>query len=939
MSREFLSFLIPALALAVPFMPLVVLLYWYTHVRHKLSSNRQVIRTKELSFFFMRTLQDQWRLGAHWVASWLPAVVMGLGAAVSAVSLITLLHSDPTTIRELLGFTPEGLEKYVRPVFFGFLGAYMFMLQTTLRRYLDDDLDIDTYIVVSVRMLTAFIVCFVGGFILPATLDTGLKVTLAVFVYGASFVFGVMPEQGFETILRIVGGWLGERFRGVDTHSDDLRQCLNLDRVRLARLDVENVKTVSDLAYVEIERLAQKTRYDLQSIFYWVDRAIFYSQLGESPLRQALESCGVNTFSAFEGVFRDSEARAYIEKQLTGAAGGGDSPARHVGLDVAFAAMQQIPNAGLVRLFMRYKTMQVAGAFEAANRAAALIRLGRYDQAVAEYNAALERNPLDPTLLTQRGRAQAMVAQQYMQKGLFAQGQSIFDLALHDLQRALDILPVSWEARWERARVLLMHKPYLFDRAAIDEKLSQAIADLEQARRHNDQELGIVNLLAQVYLEQGRPNCALSEMEKALAPRRYDALAHVRAAAGLLAARAAIACAQAEPSEHVVFLNAAWQHIGQARSLMPRSALLFLTEALYHHVANPGARQEERLLELALQPGEVRLSAPDVDVADPWFQAHVRVEQPDLVYEMWGDLCQDRREYDTALACFTQAIALNPARVSARMRRGALYARFGDLDAALADYEFLIRELDYQSPDVYMACARTRSLLSLHDPAQRRQAEHDLERAMAMSPHDPRPPIHWGDWLRLLERYGEALEAYKRAEELLQLSGDDAVWLDLWVGRSLAYSGLGDRRQARRALEQADQRAHGPSHRPPELWIGWGVWHGLEANRPESQMSAFDAFAHLADQPALATVDAADLKQMSETLQRIKGQMNTLDRAAQARLSIAQIRVAIWMGDSTERIVEWIDAWRSDVMTLSNEKQRNNLQTLWDGLQEFKRFV
>ncbi|MBN1933973.1 MAG: tetratricopeptide repeat protein [Anaerolineae bacterium] len=943
MSRPFLTFLIPSLIITVPYLPVMLLLYWYTHVRRKLTSDQQVIRTKDLSFFFMRALGEQWKLGPHLLMSLLPSSVMGIGAWLASISLVTLLWDDASAV--LPNLSVDALVKYIRPTFFGFLGAYFFMLQTTLRRYLDDDLGIDTHLIIAVRMLSALIVSFIGGFVLPAEYEGAINISLAVFVYGASFIFGVMPERGFDTLYRIVSGWLGERFRGQNAQHDDLQACLNLDRVRTARLNVENVQTIDDLAHAEIERLAQKTRFDLQTIFYWVDRAIFYSQFKDSPTGQTLETCGVHTFSAFEQIYRDTEARAHIETQLAQPQSADDE--KSMGLDVAYTAMLQVPNAHLVRLFTRYKASQAVGAFEATNRAAALARMDRHEEAVAEYSDALERNPLDPTLLTRRGAAWSQLAQQRMRDKDFVGGRDAFERALHDLQRALDILPTSWEACLTRARVLLGQKPYLFDRAVIAERLAQAEQDLLSAIKHNDEELTLINALGQVYIEQGEYRKARTLIEKALDAKRYQSPPHVRTTAELIAARALIAQAQAhDDGVRERLLQRAHGHISQAQAQMPRSAMLFATQALYHHVANPGSKQEERFLELALDPGQVPIL--DADPADPAFRIHLSVDATDDLYDMWGDLCAQRGDHATALACYTQTLSVNPSRTETYIKRGRLYERLGDPHASLADYSMLIGDLEYESADVYLARARAESLLGRHEEEMTIQALRDIERAIALAPDHPRPLIDWGDWLRLAGQWEQALEAYERAEEQLEKTTElKPAWIDLNVGRGLAYSGLGDRRRAHQALAAADKAAGGAHGRPPELWIGWGVLHSLDAADPDARMNAYDAFVHLAQggrlaqEDSLSTVDAADLKQMNESLQTMAAQMSaqSIDRVSRVRLDLVRARVAALMGEPSPHIAAAIQTVQSEIAALDDETQRREMEALFSRCGELQRLV
>ena len=56
-----------------------------------------------------------------------------------------------------------------------------------------------------------------------------------------------------------------------------------------------------------------------------------------------------------------------------------------------------------------------------------------------------------------------------------------------------------------------------------------------------------------------------------------------------------------------------------------------------------------------------------------------------------GDDFYDREDYDAAIACYNQAIRLNPNDVSAYKHRGRAYSKKGEYDKAIEDYTKIIR--------------------------------------------------------------------------------------------------------------------------------------------------------------------------------------------------------------------------------------------------------
>lgn len=221
--------------------------------------------------------------------------------------------------------------------------------------------------------------------------------------------------------------------------------------------------------------------------------------------------------------------------------------------------------------------------------------------------------------------------------------------------------------------------------------------------------------------------------------------------------------------------------------------------------------------------------------------------------------------------------------------------------------------------------------------------ERDFERAIALAPDRPESLILWGDWMRALEDYREALVSYDQAADLLvalrQQDGAHVGRIEpgLDAGRGLAYCGLGNRGQARQALRRADERAEGERNRPARLRLGWGVLYALDRERPEAYINAHDLLVQLAEEKDWSALCAADLRQMDEALAALLPGASTLGPASQVKLEIARLRVAALLGDPD--VVDRARALQEEIAGLADDAQQVTLGALLSGLDEVGRFV
>ena len=188
--------------------------------------------------------------------------------------MLTLLPAGPQTQT----VQPQQLLEFFVPqqsaIIFGFLGAYFFVLNTVLHRYVRADLKPKAYSSITVRMLVVFILSWVIG------LRYGTSMSTLVL----TFIIGVFPESGLtlirESIRNQTGvgkvvGLIGARTK----EKYPLTELKELDVYDRARLLDEGVTNIEGLAHHDLIDLMLETRIPVPRLVDWIDQAILYLHL------------------------------------------------------------------------------------------------------------------------------------------------------------------------------------------------------------------------------------------------------------------------------------------------------------------------------------------------------------------------------------------------------------------------------------------------------------------------------------------------------------------------------------------------------------------------------------------------------------------------------------------------------------------------------------
>jgi hypothetical protein len=198
------------------------------------------------------------------LGSLLPVVVCWLAFATGWLTVFT----DP----DLIGGDVGSID-LADALRFGFMGAYVFSVQLTVRAFFQNDLRSGTYVTILERLGVALILVGVAHVIwaaLPVYL-TGVEPVVA-------FVIGSFPLVGQEWLVQIAADRMGKRVRVLQTQ----HPLSDLDGMNVwyeARLLEEGVENVQNLSTANIVDVVLHSRAPVGRIVDWVDQALLINHL------------------------------------------------------------------------------------------------------------------------------------------------------------------------------------------------------------------------------------------------------------------------------------------------------------------------------------------------------------------------------------------------------------------------------------------------------------------------------------------------------------------------------------------------------------------------------------------------------------------------------------------------------------------------------------
>jgi tetratricopeptide (TPR) repeat protein len=734
--------------------------YWMTRLRGGRQTAAAALRIRDIAGMFGERPTEHWRGASYLGTVAFATLIVMVGFALAYPATLGFLVDRDLVGNAAVRGIAGGLQQVSRPLFFGFLGAYLFTLQITLRRYLDSDLNPDAYFIVATRMLLALIVAGMMGIALPSRLNeaTLAGVSVPVATYVVAFVVGIFPENGLDWLVSFARSFVpmpkdeGENPLPLQTLS-------GLTRWHAIRLNVAGVANVQNLANADHFDLIRRTRFSVQQIMDWVDQAILLIHLADAELFKKLQKQGLRGFSDFQISYINDETRAALEELMEALPeaedGGNPGFAAEKRLVLLYTTMQEAPNVDPVRLYWRYKSAYLTGSFDHFNRGRVYEELGEYQKAITAYDAALDKNPLDTMLLTSRGQAYGALAQQLMTEGQSQEAEKLFQKAISDFTQAIQLDRFATHAYAGRGEMYLrLSQPEL-----AEEDFSRVLAIAGRDHR-------IYNRRAVALQMRHRYARAVRDLKQAL---RIDG--------------------QHAPT----YVNLANTYVLQEDYVQAEKAFTRAIEIDSSYAQAFHGR------------GRLHLESKRYDSAIRDFQRalELEIDEPEAVYLDWGRVNLKRWEeqhsneqLQRALGAFRMAITLNRSYAPAYGERALAYRYANEPAKAVADYTVIIDDLGQEQAEAYV----NRGLAFL-EQGEYEKALVDLTRGIDLDPQRTVAFINRGIVYQRQEKYLLALSDFARAIDLQAAAEKPSP--EPYNNRGNVYSRLGRYEEAIADFDQA----------------------------------------------------------------------------------------------------------------------------------------
>jgi len=191
---------------------------------------------------------------------------------------------------------------------FGFLGAYAYFVGHLVRSYFTLDLTPNTFVAMSIRMVTAGLVALMLSFVLrelPRIFgaesrldDDKFRALLPVLSFGIGF----FPDWGLLAIHKITRRalLLGKEEKMASTSLSELSGMSYEHEVRLKRQGYDSVENVAEANLVE---MAVRTGFSYGQLRTWAGEAWLYVRFGRADFPKLVQLTGIRTADQFRSIF------------------------------------------------------------------------------------------------------------------------------------------------------------------------------------------------------------------------------------------------------------------------------------------------------------------------------------------------------------------------------------------------------------------------------------------------------------------------------------------------------------------------------------------------------------------------------------------------------------------------------------------------------------
>lgn len=188
---------------------------------------------------------------------------------------------------------------------FGFLGAYVYFIRHLVRSYFTMDLTPNTFVAMSVRMVTAGLVALVLSFSLPA-LDAPNAQWYRALLPIVSFGIGFFPDWGLLAIEKATRRVL-HLPRTAASSLTPLSELSGMSYEHEARLNRQGYDSVENVADANLVEMALRTGFSYAQLRTWVGEAWLRARFGREDFPKLVQLTGIRTADQFKAVFADAK--------------------------------------------------------------------------------------------------------------------------------------------------------------------------------------------------------------------------------------------------------------------------------------------------------------------------------------------------------------------------------------------------------------------------------------------------------------------------------------------------------------------------------------------------------------------------------------------------------------------------------------------------------